>query len=276
MINPRLALRELAPAGMVRRGGYVLRHWRGDGTVFTGNFASWTEAERAASGYADPAILERTRRATARARDDASVFERDSVILPRPDYPLGGLAALLHIANLKGGRLRVLDFGGALGSTFFQLRPFLAPLREVRWAVIEQPHYVECGQREFASDRLCFHHDVAGALATGEYDVLLLSGVLQYLPDPHRVLNQLLSHRVPFVLLDRTALHAGPSDRLTVQRNPASIYPASYPAWFFNEERLLFHFQNKYDLVFAFEGADKALHFGYPSYYRGYFLSSVS
>lgn len=270
MSIPRFTIRELAPPGMIRRGGYLLRRWRGNGTVFTGNYASWIEAARAASGYADPGILERTRRATALARDDTSIFERDSVILPRPDYPLAALAALLHIANLKEGRLRVLDFGGALGSTFFQLRRFLAPLREVCWSVIEQPHYVECGQLEFANERLCFHHDVAGALATGEYDVLFLSCVLQYLPNPHRVLDELLAHRLPFILLDRTALHAGSNDRLTVQHNPAAIHPASYPAWFFNENRLLSHFRATHRLIYRFESGDKVLHLGAPSRYLGY------
>lgn len=270
MTFPYFTLRDLAPPGVIRRGGYFLRRWRGDGTVFTGNYSVWIEAARAANGYADPAILERTRQATALARNDPSVFERDSVILPRPQYPLGTLAALLHIANLRGGCLRALDFGGALGSTYFQLRPFLAPLRDVRWAVIEQSHYVECGRKEFADDRLCFHRDVASALAAGEYDVLLLSCVLQYLPDPHRMLDELLSHRIAFVLLDRTALHSGPQDRLTVQHNPATIQPASYPAWFFNEQRLLAHFSGTHRLIYHFESGDKVLHLGAPSRYRGY------
>lgn len=276
MTPSRAVLRDWLPPGLIRRGGYWLRRWRGNGTVFAGNHRSWEAAARAASGYAHPAILEHTRRATALARDDASVFERDSVVLSRPDYPLPALAALLHVANRRGGRLRVLDFGGALGSTYFQLRPFLAHLREVRWTVIEQPHYVDCGRREFADERLSFHHDVAVALSERESDVLFLSGVLQYLPAPHAMLAGLLSHRLPFVLLDRTALHADAADRLTVQRNPPSIYPGSYPAWFFNEEQLLGHFADHYRLVFAFAAADYALHLGPASTYRGYLYAATS
>lgn len=276
MTPARSALRNLVPPGLIRRGGYLLRRWRGDGTVFAGDYLTWGDAARATSGYADPAILEHTRRATALARDNPAVFERDAVILPRAEYPLHALAALLHVANQQGGRLRVLDFGGALGSTFFQLRPFLAPLREVRWTVIEQPHYVECGRREFADERLRFHADVAGAHAEGENDVLFMSGVLQYLPAPHAMLEELLAHRLPFVLLDRTALHAGATDRLTVQRNPASIYPASYPAWFFNEQRLLAHFAAGYRPVFSFAATDYALHLGPASAYRGYLYAAAS
>ncbi|WP_415908462.1 methyltransferase, TIGR04325 family [Oleiharenicola sp. Vm1] len=275
MTRKNFALRDLAPPGLIRRGGYLLRRLRGDGTVFAGNYASWPDAAKAASGYADPAILEHTRRATALARDNPALFERDAVILPRPDYPLHALAALLHVANQQSGRLRVLDFGGALGSTFFQLRPFLAPLREVRWTVIEQPHYVECGRREFADERLRFHADVAAALSEGESDVLLLSSVLQYLPAPHAMLKELLSHRPAFVLLDRTALHVGTTDRLTVQHNPPSIYPASYPAWFLNEQRLVAHFDAGYRLVFSFAASDYALHLGPASVYRGYFYAAL-
>jgi hypothetical protein len=80
----------------------------------------------------------------------------------------------------------------------------------------------------------------------------------------------LLAHPIPFVLLDRTALHAGSADRLTVQRNPASIYPASYPAWFFSEQTLLGHFGTSHREICRFESGDKVLHLGPASRYRGY------
>jgi putative methyltransferase (TIGR04325 family) len=206
---------------------------------FHGDYASWEDARRASQGYDDGAILEKTRVASAAARDDESVFERDSVLLPRPERPYPLLACLLAAALKAGGRLSVLDFGGSLGSTYFQCRPFLSGIDHLRWAVVEQPHYVVVGRREFTSEVLGFHDTPEAACVAVTPDVLLLSGVLAYLSDPYEMLERLLGLRIPSIVVDRTPFLRSDRDRLTVQVVPPEIYPASYPAWFFGQTRLL-------------------------------------
>jgi putative methyltransferase (TIGR04325 family) len=66
----------------------------------------------------------------------------------------------------------------------------------------------------------------------------VLSGVLQYLPDPWGTLRKLLGIRAPLVFLDRTALIDSASDRLTIQHVPASIYRVDHPVWFLSETTL--------------------------------------
>jgi putative methyltransferase (TIGR04325 family) len=262
--------REMLPPGLASWLRYRLHHSRGDATLFEGRYSSWAAAAAATNGYFDPAILERTRQATRQARDNPRIFERDSVVLPHPEYPLEVLAALLHVGNMADGRLDVVDFGGALGSTYFQLQSFLKPLQKVRWTVVEQSHYVECGRREFTDDRLRFQPTVQEAVSETTSQILLLSGVLQYLPNPQNALRELLAQDIPFVLLDRTAFHREQSDRLTVQHNPHSIYPASYPAWFFNEAQFLAQFHNTHELLFDFDAHDQVLLERGRAYYRGY------
>lgn len=206
---------------------------------FHGDYASWEDARRASQGYDDGAILEKTRVASAAARDDESVFERDSVLLPRPERPYPLLACLLAAALKAGGRLSVLDFGGSLGSTYFQCRPFLSGIDHLRWAVVEQSHYVAVGRREFTSDVLTFHDTPEEAHAAIRPDLLLLASVLPYVSEPHATLARLLSLRIPSIVVDRTPFLGSDRDRLTVQVVPPEIYPASYPAWFFGQTRLL-------------------------------------
>jgi len=206
---------------------------------YHGNYVSWDEARQASQGYDDRSILEKTRRASAAARDDESVFERDAVLLPHPERPYPLIACLLAAAGRRGGRLSVLDFGGSLGSSYFQCRPFLSAIGELQWAVVEQPHYVVVGRREFTSAVLCFHDTPEAACAAATPDVLLLSGVLAYLPDPYAMLERLLGLRIPSIVVDRTMFLRSDRDRLTVQVVPPEIYAASYPAWFFGETRFL-------------------------------------
>lgn len=248
----------------------MLHKWRGDATVFEGDYPSWDVAARLTSGYADSAILERTRLAVLDAQADDRVFERDSVILSRPEYSFPVLTALFWAAVRGGGRLDVVDFGGSLGSSFFQFRRFLRAIPDLRWGVVEQPHYVECGSRELAGEGLSFHTTIADALRELRPDVLLVSSVLQYLPTPHSTLEKMLEHEFAYVVLDRTALTAGPRDRLTIQKNPDSISPASYPAWFLKEEGLRNIFRERYRLVYDFPGHDRVLINGPRVYFHGY------
>ncbi len=204
---------------------------------FEGDYASWSEVKCAAGGYDSPAILDRVRAAVLKVKRGEAVFERDSVCFYHEEYRWPALACLLRVAAEQGGRLRVLDFGGSLGSFYFQHRKHFAGLREVRWAVVEQPHFVQCGNQEFADDVLEFHESIDACLNAGKIDVIFLSSVLQYLEEPYEWLRTFAGTGVPWLLLDRTPFIEREQDRLTVQYVPPEIYPASYPAWFFSRKR---------------------------------------
>ncbi len=208
------------------------------GLGLDGDYASWADALVASTGYDDEMILDKTRVAALAAKRGDAAFERDSVAFSQPEYAWSLLAALMWIAAKNGGRLSVLDFGGSLGSSYFQHRLFLERLNSVRWVVVEQPGHVRVGQREFADERLRFCGTIDEATAESQPDVVVLSSVLQYLERPHEVLSELLGLECDHLVLDRTTVWDGPRDRLCVQTVPPAIYDASYPCWVFSKARL--------------------------------------
>ena len=171
------------------------------------------------------------------AKRGEAAFERDSVAFSQPEYAWPLLAALMWIAAKNGGRLNVLDFGGSLGSSYFQHRVFLERLNSVRWVVVEQSGQVRVGQREFADERLRFCATIEEATAESRPHVVVLSSVLQYLERPHEVLSELLGLECDHLVLDRTTVWDDPRDRLCVQTVPPAIYDASYPCWVFSKVR---------------------------------------
>ena len=211
---------------------------------------------RASQGYADPTILERTRAALIRVRDGEAAFERDSVTFKETEYQYPLLAALLRVAASNNGKLSVLDFGGSLGSSYFQSRGFLSHCTDLRWSVVEQRAHVECGRADFANEQLRFYFTIEECLQSERPDVLLLSSVIHYLPEPYAFLEQVLRHDFPSVVVDRTPYMCDGNTRLTVEHVPAWIYPASYPAWFLSEERFLACFGSRYQLVARFPALD--------------------
>lgn len=221
--------------------------------MFRGNYPSWHAARNDSTGYDASVILERTRAATMEVKQGRVAFERDSVVFREPDWSWPLIASLLRVAVENDGRLCVLDFGGALGSTYLSCRPFFSVVPRLRWCVVEQPAYIDYGLKEFADDRLAFYADIDECCHKEMPDVLLCSSVLQYLESPWDFIAKICRKPFPFVLVDRTTVFRDNSpDRLTVQTVPEWIYPASYPCWMLNYDRLKRCFSESYEVLAQF------------------------
>lgn len=214
---------------------------------YVGNYGTWDEARARAEGYHAPNILAQVTEAARAARDGRLAFERDGIAFATPSYNWPLLACLLREAHRQGDELRVLDFGGSLGSVYFQHRRWFENFK-TRWAVVEQPGFVDIGRREFTTEELSFHFEMADAIRAIEPTVVLFSGVLAWIEQPHSILEEIVAARLPAILVDRTPLTGLDRDVARVQHVPASIYKASYPCWFLSRERFLSHFEAAYRL----------------------------
>jgi putative methyltransferase (TIGR04325 family) len=217
--------------------------------MWRGNFKTWAEAKQQCTGYDAPAILEKTKTAILKVKNGEAAFERDTVLFDKADYNWPLLTILLKAANENKGKLSVVDFGGSLGSSYFQNRLMLQGINGLQWSVIEQADYIDVGNNEIADNQLKFYSDIDGCLKERKPNVLLLSSVLQYLEQPYQQLSTLLAHPFEYVIISRTLFIDKADDRITVQQVPKSIYDASYPAWFLNQDKLLSIFNAEYQLL---------------------------
>lgn len=220
--------------------------------VYRGNYSTWDEALSASDGYDTDLIVEKVRGALLRVKNGEAVYERDSVLFDRVQHAWPLLSGLLWNATRNQNRLCLVDYGGSLGSSYFQNRPFLEYLDKLRWCIVEQPKFVECGKKEFESEELRFYASLDACLTENEPTLLLLSSVVQYLDEPYVRLGELLKWRFDTILIDRTPFLPSGTDRITVQHVPAEIYPASYPAWLFDEAGFKSFFMEQFDVMAEF------------------------
>ena len=219
---------------------------------FRGDYATWAEAAARCGSYADGAILERVVAASRRVRDGQAAYERDGFAFtePRLNHPL--LAALFRAAVGSHGELRVIDFGGAMGSLYWQHRHAFTGLRHLEWRVVEQAHYVAAGRREFETPALSFWPDLRSASEGPPANVAVLSSVLQYIPEPYAVIDEVVRLGPAWIFIDRLPLLEGPTDRLTIEHVPPDIGTETYPAWFLSEERFVKAVSGRYRTVDRF------------------------
>lgn len=211
-----------------------LRRFYGGGVRLKGEFNSWAEASNQCTGYDAKEILSKVESASSKVKNGEAAYERDSVLFEEIEYVWPVLAGLMWVAARNGGRLNVLDFGGALGSSYFQNRKFLEVLKEVRWNVIEQPHYTEAGKSRFQDEQLRFYKTLDECLAENIPNVILLSSVMQYLESPFEFFNDFKKMGTVCLIIDRTPFSLNGKDKLVIQQVPSSIYSASYPMWIFS------------------------------------------
>jgi putative methyltransferase (TIGR04325 family) len=233
----RQLIKQITPPILWKTIKYLFQ--KSDVALWAGNYLSWDEANAKCSGYDNQIILEKCKESLLKVKNGEAVYERDSVVFDEVQYSWGLLAGLQRAALENSGKLCVLDFGGSLGSSYFQNKDFLNLGENLRWCIIEQEHFVKCGKENFESEQLKFYYTIEDCLSEQQPDVLLLSSVLQYLEKPYDWISIFVKLNLPYIIIDRTALCDRQADLLTVQNVPGAIYKASYPAWFFARSKYM-------------------------------------
>ena len=224
---------------------------------WNGNYKIWKEAQLASTGYDNNEILKKVRNSILKVKNNEIAYERDSVLFDKIQYSWPLLAGLLFASTKSKGKFGVLDFGGSLGSTYFQNKKFLDELPNISWSIVEQNHFVDIGKKDFEDTRLKFFYEIEECIKEEQPNILVLSSVLQYIEKPYKLLNDLLKYNFDFIIIDRTPFNYLENDEIKLQTVSPKIYNASYPCWFFTETKFLKYFENNgYKIIETFDALD--------------------
>ena len=236
------------------------------GNRFKYGFPTWDAAKAECSGYDDESIMPSIIESSRRVRDGNGLFERDGVVFDQPqnNWPL--LVSILG-APRTNQHLSVLDWGGALGSTYRQNRTFISAANiKVQWLVAEQKHVKEIGVAEFQNSELTFIDSLEGQ-PEGKFDLVLFASSICYIEDPLQVIQDVLRLAPQRIVFDRTPESRSTNDLIGVQRVGRKIYRASYPIWAFAPgtlERMLGpNYKLSFDWISEFQPDPKTSSMGY-------------
>ena len=235
----------------------LLKPFRKLNSAFTisGSYSSWEAAVKNSNGYNEDSIVEKVKNSLLKVQNGDAVAERDSVLLDEIPYSWPVLSVMLKVS--RKGSLRVLDFGGSLGSSYFYYKNWLSDI-ELEWFIIEQENFVEAGKKHFENETLKFFNSVN---TLSSVNVILLSSVLQYLPDPWSILSELIELDAEYICIDRTILSKDSRGKIAIQKVSPKIYEASYPVRLIPEKTLIDFLSEKYIKIAEYPGIESA--FGY-------------
>jgi len=236
-----------------------------------GDYKTWAEAKSKCSGYDSGIIFDKVLSSVSKVKKGEAVYERDSVLFSQIQYSLPLLQAL-KTAGVNG-ELNLVDFGGSLGSTYFQNRDLLYAIKKMKWAIVEQKHFVEGGKKNIEDESLKFFYDIPSAVEFAGKRAILLSSVIPYFEKPYELISEITGYGFEYIIIDRTAFIDSEKERITVQIVPESIYKASYPAWFLNEDKFKKAFLSGYELIDEFNSKfdpEEFLEDGKRAYRKGF------
>lgn len=215
---------------------------------YKGKYSSWKEAELSCKGYDAAEIFQKVKQSTLSVINGEAAFERDGVLFYERQYNYPLLSYLLAIEK-EYQCLNIIDWGGSLGSTYFQNRQFLDEILEkYTWTVIEQEHFIEFGKKSIYDNKLVFRYSLSDINNIGDYTCIIFSSVLQYLDFAEELCYEVTGMRIPYIIIERQPVST--KDILTVEYVKEPIYNASYPIHFFAEEAFCELFtRNGYQLI---------------------------
>jgi len=219
-----------------------------------GNYKTFDEAAAKCGGYNEGKILERIIKTTKMVKTGEAVYERDGIIYDEIHLNANLLNALLLVAYRNNNNLNVVDFGGLLGTTYYQNIKYLSHLN-LTWNIVEQAHFVEIGKKSFENNHIKFHYTIDECLAKiGNADIMIINGVIQYIKNPYDMLAQFQSYSIPYLIFDTMGYNDNDSDRITIQNVPPIFYgiAASYPCTFFNKTKFENQLLSNYNKEFEF------------------------
>ncbi|MFN8625568.1 MAG: methyltransferase, TIGR04325 family [Candidatus Binatia bacterium] len=145
--------------------------------------------------------------------------------------PLGIIAASLAAET---GLVRILDFGGGVGSGFVHLLATLPNRSLVEYHNVDLPHMCEAGRNLFKlDDRIAFYTHIPAVRS--RCDIVYANSVLQYVEDYKGLLHDLASLNARYILLARLAAGSFP----TYATKQLNLRGKVLPYWFLNFDELV-------------------------------------
>ena len=205
---------------------------------FTGPFNTWKDARKNSEGYDNDKIIKKLFESAIKVKNKKFAYERDTVLFSKPSYDWLILYNILkHYNNYKN--LNLIDFGGSLGSTYYQHKFFLKLFKSVKWNIIEQKKITTIGKKFFKNKRLNFYNDLEFAMKENKPKLILLNNVLQYIENPTQIIDILSKYKGVTIIIDKIIFTKKAKGIIIVQKNPKRIYEAAYPLRIFSKSKFL-------------------------------------
>jgi putative methyltransferase (TIGR04325 family) len=145
--------------------------------------------------------------------------------LGQQEYPalnigVVSLLDIIHQVAPPPAGISVIDFGGADGIYYLQVRKCISPETKFRWHVVETPE-MSAAMKDFETDELKFFSSIREAREKLGVSPLIFhtSGTLQYTPSPYDSLHEICESKAAYAVFNKQSLVNGSNDIVSIQKS---------------------------------------------------------
>ena len=156
------------------------------------------------------------------------------------------LPVIAGIVQGKKKKLRILDFGGGLGFSFYQVREALATTENFELHVVDIEEVCIAGENLFHDEPQIEFHSSLADIQDQSFDIVHIGSSLQYIEQWQDQLSVLCQFKPDYILMANI-----PAGDIRTFATAQNYYGSKIACWFFNVEDLSSTMlQNSYGLVF--------------------------
>ena len=229
-------------------------------THWEGIFSHFREVPRLGQGFEGSYWVQRSRSRTntmIAAAADPSV----------PSWPVQGQALLPLLVSIAGSgrqKLRILDFGGGMGVSYFQVIQAIPTPDFFDYTIVETGPVCEAARDLFPGDSK-IHFVSKLPDPDVRFDIVHLNSSLQYIEDYAELIKQLIAYDPCYVLFVRLSAGANPT-YATAQMN---VQGSQIPYWFISLAEIVSLMSSLgYALVFKSASDDEFNQENFPASHR--------
>lgn len=128
------------------------------------------------------------------------------------------LAIYQYINIFKCKHLSVLDFGGACGAHYFEVKSFLPKELSLKWYIVETPQMVKSAiEKQISNSELNFVSQIDEI--KNDINFIYSSCALHYVPDPYEISKMLLNTKADYIFFNRMFFNENDKEFVTVQKS---------------------------------------------------------
>jgi putative methyltransferase (TIGR04325 family) len=172
---------------------YSTRHFRGDLSRYRGVYNSYSEAL---------AAVKKTMLAGYNQEKIVGAYYETMCEVVLWDWPI-----IYYLKDLMPQYQVLLDAGGHMGTKYRAFRKYLPESQTNRWIVYDLPHVVQEGRVRAKSENLSNLEFIDDMNSAPKVDLLLASGLLQYLDIPFHAFLESMKALPQHLLLNKVAVH---------------------------------------------------------------------
>lgn len=211
--------------------------------IWEGVYKSFKDAPASGPGFSGEKWIQNSLEKINAVRQDAS---KKGTVLSTTQYRESLLPPVAAIALNELAGVRILDFGGGVGFSYYQVLHGLPHAENFEFHVVEVDALCKVGKEYFQEEQHIFFHSSLPREEGLTFDIVHMGSSLHYCEEWEELLSRLCRYQPRYFLF--TDLPAGDIPTFaTVQ----SYYTSRIPVWFFNIAEVINVMKRQnYDLAF--------------------------